>query len=131
MHGYFTKCGRVESRTTKSKSKPKVRAGSELRATAFKHNVLTTGPRSLFKLQINKFLKLLEMKWYHANLCLVDGLVFISGEIVLRNAQLMVSARDHLLQFVFLLFAQLSPLLLLLSVDCKNLFLSYLISVSG
>ena len=87
-----------------------VRAGSELRATAFKHNVLTTGPRSLFKLQINRFLKLLEIKSYHANLCLVDGLVFISGE-------LMVSARDHLLQFVFLLFAQLSPLLLLLSVD--------------
>ena len=71
------------------------------------------------------------MKSYHAKLCLVDGLVFISGEIVLRNAQLMVSARDHLLQFVFLLFAHLSPLLLLLSVDCKNLFLSYLISVSG
>ena len=36
----FTKSGRVESGTTKSKSKPEVRVGSELGAATFKHNAL-------------------------------------------------------------------------------------------
>ena len=51
----FTKSGRVESGTTKSKSKPEVRVGSELGAATFKHNALTTGPHLLLKLQIIKF----------------------------------------------------------------------------